>query len=120
MTIRQATLTEAPAIATLFDAYRQFYEQPADAVLALSFISERLERGQSVILVAEDAQHQLHGFCQLYPTFCSVAAAPIYALYDLYVSPSARQSGLGRSLLEAAHSMAKAHGMVRMAWCAWI
>jgi len=112
--IRQATLADAPAIATLFNAYRQFYEQPADAALALSFITQRLQRGESVILVAEDAQHQLHGFCQLYPTFCSVAAAPIYALYDLYVSPNARQSSLGRNLLEAAHSIAKAHGMVRM------
>jgi ribosomal protein S18 acetylase RimI-like enzyme len=113
-TIRQATLADAPAIAALFDAYRQFYEQPADAVRALSFITQRLQRGESVILVAEDAQHQLQGFCQLYPSFCSVAAAPIYALYDLYVSPSARKSGLGRSLLQAAHSIAKEHGMVRM------
>jgi ribosomal protein S18 acetylase RimI-like enzyme len=113
-TIRQATPADAAAIAPLFDAYRQFYEQPADAALALDFISQRLARSQSVILLAEDAQTKLQGFCQLYPTLCSVAAAPIYALYDLYVSPSARQHGTGRRLLEAAHALAKAHGMVRM------
>ena len=46
------------------------------------------------------------GFCQLYPSFCSVAAAPIYVLYDLFVAPEARKSGAGKALLQAAEQYA--------------
>jgi ribosomal protein S18 acetylase RimI-like enzyme len=49
-----------------------------------------------------------------YPTFCSVEAKPIYALYDLFVLPSARKSGVGRMLLQAAEAQAAKAGKVRM------
>ena len=88
--IRHASVADAARIAPLFDAYRQFYEQPADAAAALAFISARLERGESVILLASVDGAPV-GFCQMYPSFCSVIAAPIYVLYD--VAPAARQSG---------------------------
>ena len=93
--IRHASVADAARIAPLFDAYRQFYEQPADAAAALAFISARLERGESVILLASVDGAPV-GFCQMYPSFCSVIAAPIYVLYDLFVAPAARQSGAGR------------------------
>lgn len=114
LTTRLAQTSDIPAVAVLFDQYRQFYEQPADAALALRFISERLNRQESAILVVEDNAGTLVGFCQLYPTFCSVEAQPIYALYDLFVLPSARQLGAGRLLLQAAEAQAAAAGKVRM------
>ena len=113
ISIRQAAVQDAAAIAPLFDAYRQFYQQPPAIDAAHAFISERLERGQSVIFVAEDQGNML-GFCQLYPTFCSVAAAPIFTLYDLFVTPDARTSGAGRQLMLAAESHARAAGAVRL------
>jgi len=64
--------------------------------------------------VAENADRQLAGFCQLYPTFCSVAAAPIYVLYDLYVAPASRGAGLGRALMLNAQAFAAANGAARM------
>ncbi|KRB27201.1 MULTISPECIES: GNAT family N-acetyltransferase [unclassified Acidovorax] len=112
--IRPATPADADTIAPLFDAYRQFYEQAPDLSRARAFMAERLERGESVILLAMDASQAAMGFCQLYPTFCSVEAAPIYTLYDLFVVPAARQTGTGRSLLVAAEATARAHGRVRM------
>lgn len=112
--IRPATLHDVPAIAPLFDAYRQFYEQPADLPRATQFIHERLARQESVILLAQDDAGAAVGFCQLYPSFCSVAAAPIYVLYDLFVSPAARGQGAGRFLLLAAEDHARRHGRVRM------
>ena len=39
----------------LFDAYRQFYEQPPDLALARAFIGGRLERGESIVFLAERA-----------------------------------------------------------------
>ncbi len=112
--IRPATLADAPAIAPLFDAYRQFYEQPADLAAAQRFIQERLQRSESVILLALNDAGEAMGFCQLYPSFCSVEAAPIYVLYDLFVAPAARGLGAGRFLLLAAEDHAHRQGRVRM------
>src|SRR4051794_8905670 len=113
VTIRLAAPSDLAAIATLFDAYRQFYEQPADAALALQFIGERMRGQESVILVAQGAG-SIVGFCQLYPSFCSVIAQPIYTLYDLYVAPEARKTGAGRALMQAAHDYAQQHGFARL------
>lgn len=113
ITIRQATASDVEAIAPLFDAYRQFYEQPAALALARSFIGARLANSESVIFVAE-GERGMVGFCQLYPTFCSVAAAPIFTLYDLFVAESARKSGAGRQLMLAAEDHARASGAVRL------
>lgn len=113
-TIRNAEQTDAPRVAELFDLYRQFYDQAPDAVRALDFIGQRLARSESVILVAERDGHGLVGFCQMYPSFCSVEAAPIGVLYDLFVVPTARQRGVARGLLLAAEQRALADGQVRM------
>jgi ribosomal protein S18 acetylase RimI-like enzyme len=113
ITTRLASLADADAIAPLFDAYRQFYRQEPDLALARSFIHARLANSESLILVAEGDGGML-GFCQLYPTFCSVEAAPIYTLYDLFVTESARKSGAGRQLMLAAEGQARATGAVRL------
>lgn len=114
VTVRQARLADLDNIAPLFDAYRQFYEQPADLALATAFIGERMREGESTVLLAEDASGQAVGFCQLYPSFCSVAAAPIHVLYDLFVAKAARGSGTGRALMQAAQDFAEAAGSARM------
>jgi ribosomal protein S18 acetylase RimI-like enzyme len=128
---RLATPADLDALAPLFDAYRQFYEQPADLPLAKAFLAQRMHRQESVILVAtapqwecsptaatsqacSEPQGALIGFCQLYPTFCSVEAQPIYALYDLFVLPASRRSGAGQALLLAAERLAACHGKARM------
>ncbi|MFZ4286518.1 GNAT family N-acetyltransferase [Variovorax sp. HJSM1_2] len=114
VTVRQARLADLDNIAPLFDAYRQFYQQPADLALATAFIAERMRAGESTVLLAEDSKGQALGFCQLYPSFCSVAAAPIHVLYDLFVAKPARSSGTGRALMQAAQDFAEAAGSARM------
>ena len=111
---RLATLADLDVIAPLFNAYRQFYEQKPDLDLAKSFIRARLENNESTILLASIETQEVIGFCQLYPTFCSVEAKPIYSLYDLFVSPEARRSGAGKILLQAAEKLAAERGKVRM------
>jgi len=112
--IREAQASDVIAVAELFDLYRQFYEQPANRDLAEKFIFNRLINHESVILVAESTSSSLFGFCQLYPTFCSIDAKPIYLLYDLFVLHSARKSGVGRMLLLAAEAKACREGKVRL------
>ena len=111
--IRIASLKDVEQVAHLFDQYRQFYEQAPDIALATQFIGDRIKNQQSVILVAENAG-ELVGFCQMYPTFCSVEAAPIVVLYDLFVAQTARKTGAGRALMLAAQDYAKQNGFARL------
>lgn len=112
--IRQATLADANAVAPLFDAYRQFYNKPADPDLALRFITERLATGESTIFLASGEDGAALGFVQLYPTFSSVSAARVYTLNDLFIAPQARRGNLARRLIDAAAHFARAHGAIRM------
>lgn len=111
---RIATFQDLEPVAALFDAYRQFYEQAPDLALARQFVADRIQHQESVILVAETDERQILGFCQLYPSFCSVLARPIYVLYDLYVAVQGRKAGVGRALLLAAHAQALHSGKARM------
>jgi ribosomal protein S18 acetylase RimI-like enzyme len=112
--IRQATINDIHSIADLFDKYRQFYGQSADLALAKTFIAARLNNKDSVIFVAQNSDKNLIGFCQIYPSFCSVAAAKIGVLYDLFVDNSARKTGAGRALMLAAHEYAANNSMARL------
>jgi ribosomal protein S18 acetylase RimI-like enzyme len=114
VTTRQAEARDLDAVAALFDAYRQFYEMPADLALARRYLDERFQRQESVILVAENADGDIVGFTQLYPAFCSVLADRTFVLYDLFVTPSARGTGAGRALMEAAETYARANGAARL------
>jgi ribosomal protein S18 acetylase RimI-like enzyme len=112
-TTRHATLDDLDALAPLFDAYRRFYEQPGDVALASAYLHARMERGESAILVAE-GDGTLLGFCQLYPGWCSVAAARIFVLYDLFVDAGVRRAGVGRALMLAAQAFGREAGAVRL------
>lgn len=112
--IRVTKVEDLPVVAEMFDLYRQFYGRPSDRSLALRFLSDRFVNRESLILVAHASSNGLIGFCQLYPTFCSVEATPIYSLYDLFVLPSARGLGAGRLLLVAAELQARRDGMARL------
>ncbi|GEK48904.1 N-acetyltransferase [Bisbaumannia pacifica] len=100
-------------IAGLFDLYRQFYGQESDCVLAYEFIKNRIEREEFVVFLAMEKGVSI-GFCQLYPSFCSVDAMPIYILYDLYVKPEYRKHGVARKLMLAAEEHAIKSGKKRL------
>ena len=112
--IRRATIKDLSQLAQLFDSYRQFYEQAPDVALANTFIADRINKQESVIFVAENVGKQLIGFCQIYPSFCSVMTAKIGVLYDLFVDSTARKTGAGRALMLAAHDYAANNGMARL------
>jgi ribosomal protein S18 acetylase RimI-like enzyme len=112
--VRPCAAADLEQVSVLFDQYRQFYRQPADPMLTREFITQRFEGGESFVLVAEAEGTGVIGFCQLYPSFCSVAAGPILMLYDLFVTPALRRHGAGRMLLQAAAEYARGTGAVRM------
>jgi GNAT superfamily N-acetyltransferase len=109
--VRRAAAADLDAIAPLFDAYRQFYGQPADAARARTWLSERLQSGESVVLLAE-RDGRSTGFVQLYPMFSSVRTARLWILNDLFVGSDARRCGVARALLDAAARFARDDGAV--------
>jgi len=105
--IRRGTMPDLPRIAELFDAYRQFYGQPPDPDGARAFLRERLQAGDSVLLIAERERRFL-GFVQLYPSFSSTSMKRLWILNDLFVAPGHRRGGVGRALPAAAADFARA------------
>jgi len=110
---RQAVLTDLEPLSVLFDAYRRFYEQPADLQGARAFLRERMHHQQSVLFLAHDGETPV-GFTQLYPSFSSAAMARTFVLNDLYVAEAARRRGVGAKLLQAAAAYARTVGAVRL------
>ncbi len=113
ITVRQAVLADVPAIAPLFDAYRQFYGRAPDVAAAESFLRERFDHGESIAFVAYAAAAPA-GFTQLYPSFSSVSLARTFILNDLFVVPALRRAGVGSALLRAAVAHARSLGAVRV------
>jgi GNAT superfamily N-acetyltransferase len=114
-TVRAATPTadDLDLVVPLFDQYRQHYGSAPDPGAARCFLEDRLRGGQSTILLAEQRERAV-GFVQLYPSFSSLAIAPIWVLNDLFVAPQARRHGVGRALMQAAREFARDSGAVRI------
>lgn len=113
-TLRLATPADLDVAAGLFDAYRQFYEQPADLARARRFLAERLETADTALILALDADGRGLGFTHLFPSFTSVGTARLTVLNDLFVAPHARGRGIGAALLSAAEAHARSTGAVRL------
>jgi GNAT superfamily N-acetyltransferase len=113
-TVRRASLQDIDQLVPLFDGYRLFYGQQPDLQIARQFLADRLARGESLVLIAEDHDGIPIGFVQLFPSFSSILAAPICLLSDLFVTPVARRRGVGRLLLTAAAEAARTAGAVRL------
>lgn len=105
--IKRADERDVAAIAPLFDGYRVFYKKESDLAAATKFLTDRIERDESVIYVAELGGVAV-GFCQLYPIFSSVNLKRTWLLNDLFVDEKVRGKGVASALLQAA----KAFGFV--------
>ncbi len=112
--ILPATILDVDQLIPLFDGYRQFYGTSSDVVLARQFLVDRMTRKESVVLIARGDDGAPLGFVQLFPSFSSVRAAPIYVLNDLFVVPAARRQSVGTLLLQSAADMARASGAIRL------
>ncbi|HXE77574.1 MAG TPA: GNAT family N-acetyltransferase [Rhodanobacter sp.] len=100
--VDQAGIRDLDTVAGLFDAYRQFYEQPPDPDGSRRFLRERFQLQESLVLLARGGGGEGLGFTQLYPLFSSVRAVRTWLLNDLFVAPQARRQGVGAALLREA------------------
>lgn len=117
LTIFRAGLDDLDRVATLFDGYRQFYEQASDPDGAKAFICDRITKNESVIFLAlhdQEGGPQSAGFVQLYPIFSSVSMVRVWLLNDLFVHPKCRRLGVGRALMERAIAYGRETGSARV------
>jgi len=105
--IIRASQKDVDRVAPLFDQYREFYKERADAEGARSFLMERLTKNESVVFLAVDRELSAVGFIQLYPSFSSVSMKRLWILNDLFVLPAARKRGVGEALLQRAEEFAR-------------
>jgi ribosomal protein S18 acetylase RimI-like enzyme len=111
--VRRAGSADLDAAARLFTGYLRFYGRATAEADARSFVGQRLARQDSVFYLAE-ADGGALGFTQLYPSFASLSLAPSWILNDLYVSPEARDRGIGEALMRAARALAVATGAAEL------
>jgi GNAT superfamily N-acetyltransferase len=113
MKISLADSKDLSQLSILFNQYRVFYGQSSDIERATTFIKERLENRDSVIITAIDDE-QMAGFTQLYPSFSSVSMKPTWILNDLFVIESYRRKNVAKQLMEAAKEHAIKTGAIRL------
>lgn len=94
----------------VFALYRQFYRQPHDVQQASAFLAQRLQRCDSHILLAREAERVL-GFVQIYPVYSSIRLDTAWLLNDLYVREEARGKGIARQLLTVVAEQGRALGI---------
>ena len=113
LTVRIAGRSDLEELTKLFDQYRQFYQCAPDLDSARDWLEDNIDQERSTVFVADNGGSLL-GFTQLYPTLCSVDLVKYFVLYDLFVDPSGRRSGVARALMNAASEWAKAQGAARL------
>ena len=113
---RPATAADLEPLTALFGGYLDFYECPADAGDIRRYLAARLDRGESVVHVAElEGGDAPVGFTQCYPSWSSLDLAPMWVLEDLFVAVDARRSGVARALLDTTVQAAREAGACRIA-----
>jgi GNAT superfamily N-acetyltransferase len=113
ITVYAGELKHLPELVPLFDAYRQFYKQPANLEGARAYLRERLSHGEATVFIAFDGPKAV-GFTLLYDTFTSVAMKPLCILNDLFTLTDARGQGVGTALIARASEHALAKGAFRL------
>jgi GNAT superfamily N-acetyltransferase len=105
--IERATIKHLEKLSSLFDQYRVFYKKPSDIGSARKFLTERIEKNESVIFVSFDNKNGMTGFTQLYPLFSSTRMRRLWLLNDLFVDSKYRGQGFSVALIEKAKEYCK-------------
>jgi GNAT superfamily N-acetyltransferase len=116
MDVRRALDSDREQLIPLIRGYFDFYETP----FPLSRITALLhtlaaDETLGVQLVAEEGERLL-GFASLYACVDTLVAGRVLVMNDLFVSPAARRSGIGASLLRACREYADKAGYLRLDW----
>lgn len=114
MKYRKAEIKDLDNLSVLFDNYRIFYRKETDIESAQNFLKDRISKNDSEIFVAENTEHQLVGFVQLYPLFSSVRMKKLWLLNDLFVNYDYRKKGISLGLIDKAKELVEKSGACGM------
>ena len=98
--------------------YCDFYEAepPDDDLLELSRALLADPGREGVQLLARDSRSNTVGFATVYWSWDTLAAVRVGIMYDLYVAPAARGTGVADGLIEACVEECRQHGAVSLVW----
>ncbi|WP_442893604.1 GNAT family N-acetyltransferase [Bacillus sp. 2205SS5-2] len=99
--LKRATKADLPILVDLFDQYRVWYKQTSDKIGARQYLSDRIEKKESVIFLVVENEIGL-GFTQLFPSFSSVTMQQLWILNDLFIREETRGRGVGSMLIQQA------------------
>ena len=112
VSIARATVADIDDLVPLVEKYRSFYKQPANPKTH-AYVTDRVTNNEAVVFLAR-LNREAVGFTMIYPTFSTVAVAPIWLLNDLYVDESARGNGIANQLMDVAEQAARDAGAARI------
>jgi GNAT superfamily N-acetyltransferase len=101
----------------LMRAYCDFYEvSPRDDRLIALSRALLDDPGEGVQLLARDSTGAAVGFATLYWSWDTTEAMRIGIMYDLFVVPEVRGTGVGRGLIEACRGACRKRGVGKVVW----
>lgn len=104
---RQANISDVNELVKLFDEYRIFYGKSSKKENAQDFLSERINKNESKIFIAESNENRIIGFAQLYPLFSSINMNRRWLLNDLFVYEEYRGIGVSKILVDCAKNLCR-------------
>lgn len=104
---------EIDALAEIFDLYRAHYGEASDGPRTASWLDENLGAGRVRAFVAEDGGRFV-GFALAIELPASLRLSRFWQIRDLFVLPTHRRLGVGRSLLASAREAAVAASALRL------
>ena len=115
--IRPVDARDEPRWRELFDGYTRFYErEPCEEITRRTW-RLIMDAGSPVnAVVAVDAHDHVLGIANYLVHETTSALSPVCYLQDLFVDPSCRAKGAGRSLIEWLVNEVKARGWSRLYW----
>ena len=112
LTILPVSPLDYEDLVPLVEKYRSFYKQEPSP-RTLQYVADRFDRREAIGWIARLDRRAI-GFTICYPTFSTVAVAPIWLLNDLYVDENYRGQGIASQLLQTAETAARDAGAARI------
>jgi len=108
------TPRETEALAEIFDQYRAHYGEGSDTSGSARWLDDNLKASRICVFVAED-NGRFIGFAITTDVPASLRLAHFWQIRDLFVLPTHRRLGVGRTLLASVRAAAAASGALRLA-----
>jgi GNAT superfamily N-acetyltransferase len=107
------TRREIEALAEIFDQYRAHYGEASDASRSACWLDENLNTSRLRVFVAEESGRFV-GFAMTMEVPASLRLTHFWQIRDLFVLPTHRRLGVGRSVLASVRAAAIASGALRL------